>query len=374
LRSIAGIEDADWRQAVQRELLAWYSRSARDLPWRKTTDVYPVWVSEIMLQQTQVATVVPYYKRFLEAFPTVQRLAAASEQEVLRLWEGLGYYRRARQLHEAARRIVENHGGRFPESLKEAVALPGVGRYTAGAVLSIAYGKRLPIVEANTIRLYSRLMLLEGDPTRSAELKRLWQFADALLPESDPGRFNQALMELGSTVCTPREPDCPACPLVDFCPTAARGWQDRIPGRKPKVQYEDSLEAAVLVWQDDYVLLRQCGPDERWSGLWDFPRFTMFSRDPGIIARMVASNTYAATGVRIGKPRHFTTLRHGVTRYRITLECYEAVCKTSPAVLRDGVRWFARDELHALPLSSTGRQLAKMSSATSLGRRRTRSR
>ena len=266
-----------WRQQLRRRLLRWFERQRRDLPWRRTRDPYAIWVSEIMLQQTQVAAVVPYYERFLARFPTVHELAAADEDQVLRVWEGLGYYRRARQLHDAARRVVQQYGGRFPRELAAARSLPGIGRYTAGAILSIAFDERHPVLEGNTVRLYSRLLAYRDDPHSAAGQRRLWDFAAEILPNRQVGALNQALMELGSTICRPRAPACDACPLAVLCPTQAHGWQQEIPRAKRRPDYEQVHETAVVVRRRGKVLLRRCGPDERWAGLWDFPRFPRLS-------------------------------------------------------------------------------------------------
>ena len=203
--------DSAWLRTFRRKLRAWYDRHARDLPWRGTRDPYAIWLSEIMLQQTQVETVKPYFQRFLAALPTISALAQADEQQVLRLWEGLGYYRRARQLHQAARRIVVEHDGRFPTDPQSAQRLPGIGRYTAGAILSIAMDQRRPILEANTVRVFSRLLAYDGQTTSSAGQRLLWAAAEAVLPSRDVGRFNQALMELGSEVCRCRAPAYRTC-------------------------------------------------------------------------------------------------------------------------------------------------------------------
>ncbi len=219
----------DWKRTFRRRLLAWYRRHARDLPWRRTRDPYAVWVSEIMLQQTQVATVESYFPRFMAALPTIQTLAAAGEDDVLRLWEGLGYYRRARQMHAAARKIVSDFAGEFPRQTDDVRGLPGIGRYTAGAILSIAFDAREPIVEANTLRLLARLLAFREDPLGGSGQRLLWHFAEDLLPQRDSGAFNQALMELGSMVCTPRQPRCEACPVAELCPTRLQGLQEVIP-------------------------------------------------------------------------------------------------------------------------------------------------
>ena len=256
--------------------MAWYAKHARDLPWRRVGgDPYAVWLSEIMLQQTQVATVRPYFARFLAALPSVEALAAADEHEVLRLWEGLGYYRRARQLHQAARLICSRHGGVFPRRLEALRRLPGIGRYTAGAILSIAFDQPQPILEANTSRLFSRLLAWPGEPASAAGQKLGWAMAEALLPRRGAGRFNQALMELGSEVCQPRAPRCEVCPVASLCRACAEGLQSQIPPPKRKPAPQTVREAAVVVRRRGRVLLLRAsrrGPLGRALGLSPLPR------------------------------------------------------------------------------------------------------
>lgn len=347
--------DASWRRSLRRALLSWYDRHARILPWRASRDPYRVWISEVMLQQTQVETVKPYFARFVEQFPSVADLAAADEATVLRLWEGLGYYRRARQLHQAARTIVAEHQGRFPASLDQLRTLPGIGRYTAGAILSIAFDQRQPILEGNTLRLYSRLLAYEADPRRAEGQRRLWEFAQQILPRQRVGAFNQALMELGSEICTPRQPACDSCPLARLCPTRARGWQDRIPLSAKKTVYETIDETAVIVQRHQTVLLRRCGPRERWAGLWDFPRFgnDPTAPDHGQLAEQVSR----LTGIQVHVGRRLSQLRHAVTRFRIRLTCYAATYRAGRPRDPDNCRWVKPTELHAYPLSATGRKL-----------------
>ena len=262
-----------WLRNVRRRLRAWYRSNARDLPWRKTRDPYAIWISEIMLQQTQVATVQRYFPRFLAEFPDALTLAAARESNVLRQWEGLGYYRRARQMHAAAKRIVSDHNGRFPCDFETLRQLPGIGRYTAGAILSIAFDAAQPILEANTIRLLSRLWAFRGNTHDRSGQTVLWNAAASLLSSRGNGELNQVLMELGSLICTLRKPKCESCPLALHCPTRKLGVQDRIPARRRKTPVEDLCEAAVVAQRNGSVLLRQCEAKERWAGLWDFPRF-----------------------------------------------------------------------------------------------------
>jgi A/G-specific adenine glycosylase len=349
------------KRSLRRCLLAWYGKHARDLPWRRSRDPYRVWVSEIMLQQTQVATVREYFSRFVRAFPNVRRLAAADEQQVLRLWEGLGYYRRARQLHTAARKIVAEHGGRFPRTVDDLRTLPGIGRYTAGAIASIAFGQRAPILEANTIRLLSRLVGYRDDPLSSAGQRFLWQLAEDLLPQANIARFNQALMELGSLICTPSEPNCEVCPLCSLCKARAAGNQHEIPRPKPKKTYTELREAAVIVRKNGRVLMRQCAEGERWAGLWDFPRFELESEGPLFTHEEIVMKLRAQTGITCAPRAMLTTIKHGVTRYRITLDCYQAVYVTGRPQARKGsaVGWKAFDHVAALPLSTTGRRIAE---------------
>jgi A/G-specific adenine glycosylase len=360
--------------ALRRAVRRWFRKHRRDLPWRHNTDAYRVWLSEIMLQQTQVATVVPYFERFIARFSTVQALADADEADVLRLWEGLGYYRRARQLHAAAQVVCRNHAGKFPRTMEELLHLPGIGRYTAGAIASIAYDLPAPIVEANTQRLYARLLAYPGELHTKQAQQLLWQFAAALVPARGAGEINQALMELGSLICTPREPNCDACPLLTHCPTARRGLQAKIPAAKRPKQFEEQRHAAVVVRHRGKVLLRQCGPNERWAGLWDFPRFVIEpAAANGNFSHALIEGVKQQAAIEIVPGNHLATFKHGVTRFRITLECYAATVSptaVSPTRQRGtappnngntlSLKWLKPSELDAIPLSTTGRKLAKL--------------
>ncbi|MHB0957635.1 MAG: A/G-specific adenine glycosylase [Pirellulaceae bacterium] len=350
------------KRRFRRSLLQWFGVHARALPWRPSPGLYETWVSEIMLQQTQVATVVPYYTRFVRRFPHVDAVAAADEQELLRYWEGLGYYRRARHLHAAARVIVAQHGGQIPTSIALLRTLPGIGRYTGSAILSIALDQRHAILEANTVRLLSRLMALTADPAQSESQRQLWALAESLVPRRRCGDFNQALMELGSTICTPRAPQCPHCPIAVHCSARAEGLQEHIPCSPKKTTYTALHEAAVVIQHSaDSVLLRQCGADERWAGMWDFPRFEMAHPDTSIrceLHRKVAE----LTGLKIRSLAHFATLKYGVTRFRITLDCYRARCR-APGAARDDLRWVPLAEIGSYPLSVTGRKITHLLAA-----------
>jgi A/G-specific adenine glycosylase len=314
-----------------------------------------------MLQQTQVVTVEAYFRRFVKAFPNVRRLAAASERDVLRLWEGLGYYRRARQLHAAARRIVAEFGGRFPSDVATLQTLPGIGRYTAGAIASIAFDQRAPILEANTMRLLSRLVAYDDDPTKSPGQRLLWQTAEELLPRRDVARFNQALMELGSLVCTPTKPRCDGCPAANLCAAREAGLQEKIPRAGRKSKFVDVTEAAVVVRKNGRVLLRQCPEGQRWAGLWDFPRFEMESEGPLFVRDELVAKVRQQTGLTIEAGSLLKTIKHGVTRFRIRLECYAGSYQSGRLARGGGeLRWTRPAELATYPLSATGRRLAEL--------------
>jgi len=314
-----------------------------------------------MLQQTQVATVVPYFLRFVAAFPTIERLAEADEHEVLRHWEGLGYYRRARQMHRGAQVLLNEHRGQFPRELSAILDLPGIGRYTAGAIASIAFDLPTPILEANTVRLFSRLAGFEGDPASSQGQKLLWQFATDVLPRTNCGQFNQAVMELGSLVCTPRAPKCEQCPLTEFCVAFQKGLQEQIPQSRPKPASTAVHEAAVVVWRRNKVLLRKRANGERWAGMWDFLRFPLTARRGAAQQQEILDKILDQTGLTVAPPERITTLKHGVTRFRITLDCYSAQFDGVRAKLAAGTwQWARPQDLEQLPLSMTGRKLARL--------------
>jgi A/G-specific adenine glycosylase len=256
---------------VRQVLLTWYSINARDLPWRRTGDPYAIWLSEIMLQQTRVPTAIPYYERFLKRFPTVDRLARARLDTVLKLWEGLGYYSRARNLHRAAQEIVSRFHGRVPRTVEELLTLPGIGRYTAGAIASIAFGEKTPVVDGNVERILCRVFRLHGNPKDAATRQRLWRLAADLTPETEAGRFNQALMDLGSEICTPRNPRCADCPLTDLCEANRRNEQDVLPTRTARKPLPSHTVVAGVIYRSGGILIDKRKPDGLLGGLWEFP-------------------------------------------------------------------------------------------------------
>jgi len=342
-----------------RRLRSWFVRHQRALPWRRDRDPYRIWVSEVMLQQTQAAAVIPYFERFLRAFPTVTTLAAADEQEVLRHWEGLGYYRRARDLHRAAQQIVAQHNGQFPDDPAILSRLPGFGRYTCNAVLSQAFDRRLPIVEANSQRVLSRLFGRGDDPRQPAARRWLWQAAEDILPDQQVGAFNQALMELGALICTPSAPRCRQCPLAARCVARQLGLQETIPARTAKPAVLHVQEAAVVVRRGDEVLLVRRPLTGRWAGLWEFPHGPLVE---GELPEAAASRLlHQLTGLHAHLGSELLTIRHSVTRYRIALTCFDAVLaggEFQSDFYVEG-RWLALADLAAYPVSSPQRRLAR---------------
>lgn len=335
---------------LQSALREWYRRARRDLPWRATRDPYAVWISEAMLQQTRVETVLDYWPRFLERFPSLDELATATEAEVVAAWSGLGYYRRARALHRAARAIVERHGGKFPEDLDAALALPGVGPYTAGAVLSIAFDRREAAVDGNVVRVLSRLERIPHAAGTPASQRECWRLAREWLPfDSSPGEWNQAWMELGATLCTPRRPACPACPIRAHCGGHAAGDAELFPRPKSRPQPVE-VELEILVVRDGARLLfeRRSDDAERMAGLWELP-----TRESGRPSGLFPPHWRPADAFEPG--RELARLRHAITRHRIQASVREARARDAGR-LPAAWRWLEVREARALGLTGMARK------------------
>ena len=372
------ILDDNWRRAVRKKLLQWYDRHGRSLPWREAADPYRIWISEIMLQQTTIAAVTPYFERFTRQFPDVQTLADADEQQVLRAWEGLGYYSRARNLHKAAGVIAGALGGRFPETVDELRALPGIGPYTARAIASFAFAQPVGILEANTLRLFSRLIELSDDPRASAGNRLLWEFADWVVSPRSASAFNQAAMDLGSTVCTPVEPDCGECCLRAHCRAASADRQHEIPLAAKKPTMTSVTEVAIVITRRGRYLMRQAETGERWAGLWDFVRFPVDSKTADALIRslnqsadrrrplfsepvpaVIMHELQTRTGLVASELHLREQIHHTVTRYRIRLLCVETADVEGNVCGNAGYRWVTRNDIGRLPLSTTARQIAR---------------
>lgn len=343
--------------SARRKLLAWFDRHARPLPWRLDRDPYRIWLSEVMLQQTTVAAVAPRFERFLKRFPTIHALAAADEQEVLKEWEGLGYYTRARNLHAAARVLLTEHGGAIPDDVEAVARLPGVGRYILGAVLSQAFDRRLPIVEANTTRVLCRLFGQTRDPKSPPVRNWLWESASSVLPGRRIGDFNQALMELGAVVCTLGRPNCAGCPLRAECVARKRRATGAIPRKSPRRAHVAVRETCVVVRRAGRVLLARRPAGGRWPNMWEFPLVVLKVNESHVSA---ARRLVASLGVSAELGEKLATVRYGMTRFRMTMVCLEA--RASAARFRSEYyeegRWVRPTELERFPLSSPQRKLA----------------
>ncbi|WP_406695073.1 A/G-specific adenine glycosylase [Singulisphaera sp. Ch08] len=356
--------DPNWGSRVRERLVAWYEHAKRPLPWRTDQTPYRILVSEMMLVQTTVTAVVPYFERFLNQFPTIQALAVADEAEVLKAWEGLGYYRRARQLHAAARAVVTEHGGTFPTTPDTIRALPGVGRYIAGAILSFAFDQPAPIVEANTQRVLSRWLAWREDLKSSRSQARLWEAAERLVPSQGAGVFNQAFMELGALLCTPRSPSCLVCPVAAECGARILGIQDLVPTTTPKSPPLEVAEACGLVVRDGRVLIVQRGPGRLWEHFWEFPTIHLNGVDPA--GRSFADPVDLAegirrfTGARVRVGPVVQTVRYSVTKHRVKLDAYAATglseeLNPGPGLVR--AVWEVPEKLAAYTFGAASRRL-----------------
>lgn len=306
---------------LQSDLLSWYDQHAADLPWRRTQDAYAIWLSEVMLQQTQVETVKPYYARFLAAYPTVHNLANAPLADVLKLWEGLGYYSRARNLHRAAQKVSSEHNGRFPSTADALQELPGVGRYTAGAIASIAFGERAPVLDGNVIRVFARLTDLDEDVTQEAVKGKLWSLAEEWLPPERPGDYNQALMELGRVICRPRNPLCDDCPLRQQCKANQRGTQAQRPVKKRKAPTPHYDVTAGMIWNEaGQLLIAQRPLEGLLGGLWEFPGGKVEAGETLSACLQRELREELAIEVEVGAL--FTVVQHAFTHFKISLHTF----------------------------------------------------
>lgn len=358
----------EW-EAVARALAAWHTAQQRALPWRTAPpgarDPYTVWISEIMAQQTRLETVVDYYTRWMTRFPTVRALAAAEQQEVLKLWEGLGYYARARNLHKAAQQIVEQHGGDVPRTRQELLALPGIGEYTVGAILSLAFNQPAPLLDGNVKRVLSRLTDLADPIDKPAVVRHLWELAQIVVesaPPDLPGAVNESLMELGATVCTPQNPRCLLCPVAAYCRAAARGTQSQRPVTSPRKATPHFDVAAGVIWQGEahnsQLLIAQRPQDGMLGGLWEFPGGKQEPSDMDLPA-CLAREIHEELGMEIAVGAPVAVVPHAYTHFRITLHAYHArhVGGTPQAIGVADWRWINFDELDAFPFPVTDQKV-----------------
>ncbi len=308
------------KNKIRRALLHWFRNNARDLPWRRSRDPYQIWLSEIMLQQTQVATVLPYFERFIKAYPTVELLAKAKEDQVLKLWEGLGYYTRARNLQKAAKVIVQEFNGIFPDSPVLLQQLPGIGRYTAGAIASIAFGKKTPVLDGNIKRVLTRIFSIPESIDNTSTHHALWATAGQLVSPSAPGDFNQALMELGARICTPKRPRCHLCPVNNTCNAFQLGQQDEFPVRRPRKPVPHREIVAAAIRKNGRYLLGKRPPDSMLGGLWEFPGGKVEEGETHENALVRELKEEIGIGIKVSSP--ITTVKHAYSHFSITLHVY----------------------------------------------------
>ncbi len=339
--------------------MRWYRENARDLPWRRTSDPYAIWVSEIMLQQTRVETVIPYYQRWMIELPTLQALVLADQDQVLILWEGLGYYSRALNLHKAANLIVKNFNGNLPEDVKSLESLPGIGRYTAGAIASIAFDHHAPILDGNIKRVFSRLFNISTPLQTSETGKALWLIAENLLPVDSPGEFNQALMEIGALVCLPKNPNCNCCPLQNDCLANQFNLQGDLPVRMEKSPQPHLQVTAAVIKKGGQFLLGKRPSKGLLGGMWEFPGGKQEKNEtlPETLEREIKEELDAT--IKVGE--HLGTYRHAYTHYKVTLHAYQCrlVSEDLKMNYHTDLVWASLETIHSYPMGKLDRISAK---------------
>ncbi|MGB3295011.1 MAG: A/G-specific adenine glycosylase [Phormidesmis sp.] len=340
----------------RQRLLSWYAAQGRDLPWRRTRDPYAIWISEIMLQQTQVKTVIPYYERWLKHFPTVERLAATPQQTVLKLWEGLGYYARARNLHKAAQQVVVEHGGQFPEELEEAIALKGIGRTTAGGILSAAFNQPTAILDGNVKRVLARLVALPVPPSKA--LTQLWQLSERVLDPQHPRDFNQAIMDLGATLCTRHNPACLLCPWQTHCAAYNQNAVSDFPMTEPRKPLpHKQIGVAVITDDQGNILIDRRKQEGLLGGLWEFPGGKIEPDET--VEECVSREIKEELDIEIEVGSRLITIEHAYTHFKVTLHAFN--CKYlsgDPKPLEsDEVKWVTLDEIDQYPFPKANAQI-----------------
>jgi A/G-specific adenine glycosylase len=333
--------------------LNWYFRNARVLPWRNHPDPYAIWVSEIMLQQTQVATVIPYFERWMNRFPDIPALARATEGEVLRMWEGLGYYARARNLHKAARMVMENYAGILPPSMGELKKLPGVGRYTAAAIASMAFGQDEATLDGNIKRVLSRVFKISEPVNTTHGEKILWGIVNDHLPAGRAGDYNQALMDIGALICLPIKPDCLGCPLKRICEAKKKGLQEKLPVVKNKLIVPSVVKSAIVVVKKRNVLLLHRKSTGLLGGMWEFPSVEVDKDlEKELIVFMNSQHM-----LKVFKKSHLLTIRHAYSHFKLTEHAFLCTLK-SESKLQPGFKWIPLKELSNFPMGKVDRQIA----------------
>jgi A/G-specific adenine glycosylase len=347
-------------ESSRSHLLEWYDQHKRDLPWRDIENPYFTWISEIMLQQTRVDQATPYFLHFIDRFPTVQDLAEADQQEVLKVWEGLGYYSRARNMHAAAKMVVDEYSGQVPDTYDEITNLKGIGPYTAAAVLSIAFDKPHAVVDGNVLRVITRLEGIEDDIRKSATKNAVQEIADEWLDPERPGDFNQAVMELGATVCTPKNPTCESCPLQHECVAQQQVKTETIPYKSPaKKRPHHHIGVGVVRNEQNEVLIALRPDDAMLGGLWEFPGGKQKKKEQ--LPETVARELEEELGISVSVNQKIMSLKHAYSHFKITLHAYYCTLKegTPTPKASQEVRWVSIDELPDYPFPKANRKLTE---------------
>jgi A/G-specific adenine glycosylase len=349
-----------FKQRLRRRLLSWYEKHRRDMPWRETDDPYKIWVSEIMLQQTQVKTVESYYHAFVRRFPTVEGLAKANLHEVMKVWEGLGYYGRARNLHRAAREVVSRFDGRIPDNIHDLISLPGIGRYTAGAILSIAFHQPVAILDGNVMRLLSRVFHVTENVDKSETRNVLWNIARDILPRKRVQDFNQGLMELGNMVCRPRQPLCDMCPVAPLCEAKRLSIQAQLPVRTPRKPIPHHDVTAGIIWKGDRLLITLRPPRGLLGGLWEFPGGTLEAGETlqDCLKREIREEL--GIDIEVGDP--VVSVKHAYTHFKITLHAFH--CRYAGGKIRclacDDYRWITTKDFGEYAFPAADRKIIEI--------------
>jgi A/G-specific adenine glycosylase len=348
---------------LRQALLDWYARSGRTLPWRETRDPYAIWISEIMLQQTQVKTVMPYFDRWMRQFPSIEALANADLQTVLKLWEGLGYYARARNLHRAAQQVVAEHDGVFPQDLEAVLTLPGIGKTTAGGILSAAFNQPLAIMDGNVKRVLARLIALKVPPNKA--LNQLWDLSQTLIDPDNGRDFNQAFMDLGATVCTPRNPACLICPWQEHCRAYNLGVQSELPMSESRAPLPHKIIGVAVIWNDEQrILIDRRKPEGLLGGLWEFPGGKVEAGES--IESCIAREIQEELGIEIEVGDRLTVVDHTYSHFRVTLNVHH--CRhlngEPQAIECDEIRWVTVDELPQYPFPKANIQIIEALQST----------
>ncbi|MEK6962939.1 MAG: A/G-specific adenine glycosylase [Nanoarchaeota archaeon] len=347
--------DNDFVLKLQTKLLSWYHKNKRDLPWRRTSDPYKIWISEAILQQTRIDQGTPYYERFVKQFPTVQDLAKASLQDVLKMWEGLGYYSRARNLHKAAQIIVNEHQGKIPQEYVQAIDLPGFGPYTTAAVLSIAYNQDHAVLDGNVIRVLSRVFAIRENPNETVTKKKLWEKAQELLPLGKARDYNQAVMELGALICSPQKPSCESCPVKTMCQAYKLGIQEQLPVKSPKKEKPHYEIAVGLVEKSGKVLLIQRPEKGLLGGMWEFPGG---KREKESLVECCRREIQEKTGLAVKVEEELCIVEHVYSHFSITLHAHRCtplrMTKTS-----SNSRWVLYNDIKKYPIHTSNQKVLK---------------